>query len=62
MWMGSLSWKTCCNALCETKNFYTKLIMSEKVKNKETRNLQGSPWTFSSPYMMIRLLLSRKVN
>ena len=42
--------------------FYTKLIASEKVKNWNQEFYNGNPWTFGSPYMMIRLFLSREVN
>ena len=34
--------------------FYTKLIASEKVKNWNKKFYKGNPWTFDSPYMMIR--------
>ena len=33
VWMGTLSWRVCNNALGETDFFYSKLITSERVKN-----------------------------
>ena len=42
--------------------FYTKLIASEKVKNWNQKFNKGNQWTFGSPYIAIRLFLSREVN
>ena len=49
-------------ALQNWEFFYIKLIASEKIKNWNQKFYKGNLWTFGSPYMMIRLFLSREVN
>ena len=62
MWMGSLSGKVCYNVLCETENFLHNTDYEWEGQELKPVALQVSPWTFFSPYMMIRLFLSREVN
>ena len=62
LWMGSLSWKVCCNALCETDNFLHNTDYEWEGQELKPVALQGSLWTFGSPYIMIRLFLSWEVN
>ena len=57
--MNSLSRKVCYNALCETENYLHNTDYEWEGQELKPVALQGSPWTFGSPYMIRLFFIPR---